>query len=95
VGPSLSFGKADAAIVLSRDAAAADAWATALGNRLRMAADLEPAIRSIMAFSDGRGGEAGPAALAEELKPIGALAVMADRLAAAGSLKLAPLGRAG
>lgn len=94
VGPSLSFGKADAAIVLCRDAAAADAWATALGNRLRMAADLEPAIRSIMASSDGQNGAArSVTAQASELKPLCALAVMADRMAAAGSLRLAPLGR--
>jgi uncharacterized protein len=93
VGPSLSFGKADAAIVLCRDAAAADAWATALGNRLRTAADLEPAIRSTMAASDGQNGAARPVAVqAAELKPLGALAVMADRLAAAGCLRLAPLG---
>ncbi len=32
VGPSLSFGKADAAIVLARSTALADACATAIGN---------------------------------------------------------------
>lgn len=44
VGPSLSFGRADAAIVLATSAALADAAATALGNRARAAADLEPAL---------------------------------------------------
>jgi ApbE superfamily uncharacterized protein (UPF0280 family) len=94
VGPSLSFGKADAAIVLCRDAAAADAWATALGNSLRVSADLEPAIRWIISLSGAKPVEdPAPAIIAEELRPFGALAVMADRLAAAGSITLAPLDR--
>ncbi|HOJ98128.1 MAG TPA: UPF0280 family protein [Termitinemataceae bacterium] len=44
VGPSLSFGKADAAMVLAPDAAAADAWATALGNLLKRQEDMEEAL---------------------------------------------------
>ncbi len=47
VGPSLSFGKADAAIVLAESAALADAAATALGNRVKTAADIEPALKVI------------------------------------------------
>ncbi len=92
VGPSLSFGKADAAIVLCPDAAAADAWATSLGNRIRFTADLEPSVRSLVAPP------AGAAAAPENredsganLRPLAALAVMADRLAAAGKIRLAPL----
>ena len=44
VGHSLSFGKADAAIVLAKSAALADAAATALGNRAREAADVQAAL---------------------------------------------------
>ena len=40
VGPSISFGRADAAIILAKSAAFADACATALGNRIRTAADI-------------------------------------------------------
>ena len=43
VGPSLSFGKADAVVVLAPEPALADAAATAIGNRVRSAADLEKA----------------------------------------------------
>ena len=44
VGHSLSFGKADAAIVLAESAALADAAATALGNRVQTAEDIEPGL---------------------------------------------------
>lgn len=44
VGHSLSFGKADAVIVLSRSAALADAAATAIGNRVSHADDITGAI---------------------------------------------------
>lgn len=44
VGPSLSMGKADAAVVVATDAALADAVATALGNRIRDAEDIEAAL---------------------------------------------------
>jgi ApbE superfamily uncharacterized protein (UPF0280 family) len=44
VGHSLSFGKADAAIVLAESVALADAAATALGNRVQTAEDIEPAL---------------------------------------------------
>ncbi len=44
VGPSLSTGKADAATVVSRDAALADAVATALGNRVTGPEELEGAL---------------------------------------------------
>ncbi|NCO38305.1 MAG: hypothetical protein COZ06_21200 [Armatimonadetes bacterium CG_4_10_14_3_um_filter_66_18] len=44
VGPSLSFGRADAATVVARSAAFADAAATALANRIHEAADIEPAL---------------------------------------------------
>jgi hypothetical protein len=44
VGPSLSLGRADAAVILAPDAALADAVATALGNRVKSKGDLKPAI---------------------------------------------------
>jgi ApbE superfamily uncharacterized protein (UPF0280 family) len=44
VGPSLSRGRADAAVVLSRDECLADAAATELGNRVKARADLAPAL---------------------------------------------------
>jgi len=44
VGPSLSFGEADAVMVACEDAALADAWATSLANRVRTAADIAPTL---------------------------------------------------
>jgi ApbE superfamily uncharacterized protein (UPF0280 family) len=44
VGPSLSLGLADAAVVLAPSAALADAAATAVGNRVRSADDIEAAL---------------------------------------------------
>ncbi len=44
VGPSLSFGRADAVIVLSPSAALADAAATAIGNLVKEAGDLPKGI---------------------------------------------------
>jgi ApbE superfamily uncharacterized protein (UPF0280 family) len=51
VGHSLSFGKADAVIVLADSATLADAAATAIGNRVSEAADIEKAIE----FAQGIG----------------------------------------
>lgn len=44
VGPSLSFGKADAVTLLAKDAALADAYATAVGNMVKTAADIDKAL---------------------------------------------------
>ncbi|MDW7739188.1 MAG: UPF0280 family protein [Bacillota bacterium] len=44
VGPSISFGNADAAIVVSQSAPLADAVATALGNLVKNPDDMESAI---------------------------------------------------
>ena len=76
VGPSLSFGKADAAVAVAADAALADAWATAIGNRCRTWAEAEAAARSLI----------GP----ERPELRGLLVVMADKFAAAGDIRLAP-----
>jgi hypothetical protein len=46
VGPSISFGIADAVTILSHDVALADAWATAVCNRIR------PADRTVLDLLD-------------------------------------------
>ncbi len=45
VGHSLSFGKADAVVVISKSTALADAAATAVGNRVKQAADIDAALK--------------------------------------------------
>jgi hypothetical protein len=47
VGPSISFGAADAATVISEDTALADAAATALGNAVEATRPLQECFRSI------------------------------------------------
>ncbi len=44
VGPSLSFGKADAVVVVCEDVLLADAFATALGNKVKSSNDVEKVI---------------------------------------------------
>ncbi|MGQ9730298.1 MAG: UPF0280 family protein [Candidatus Zipacnadales bacterium] len=44
VGPSLSFGRADAAVIVAEDGALADAVATATGNRIHRPKDLASAV---------------------------------------------------
>lgn len=75
VGPSLSLGRADAAMVACRSAALADAWATALGNRIRTEADLEPAAEACV----------------KEEGILSCLAVKAGTAAAAGAFRILPL----
>lgn len=55
VGHSLSFGKADAALVIHPDASAADACATALGNRVKKIEDIEGALSYINKVPGVRG----------------------------------------
>ena|GEM_PF-5722694 len=71
-GHSISYGKADAAVVLSPCAALADACATALGNRIQSTDDLQVAVE----WAIGRPGITG------------ALAIKDDRLAMAGAMKV-------
>jgi ApbE superfamily uncharacterized protein (UPF0280 family) len=75
VGPSLSFGQADAAVAFARDAALADAAATAIGNRIKSPADLPAA----MEFAEGLPGL------------LGALAIIGGDLAAWGEMELVEL----
>ncbi len=44
VGPSLSFGNADAVVVVSKDVLVADAFATAFGNKVKSPADVEKVL---------------------------------------------------
>lgn len=78
VGPSLSFGYADAAVILCRDAATADAWATAACNRVQTAADIEP----VLAF------------LRTKPEILASLIVVQDRMGLQGCFRLRPLAAA-
>jgi len=40
VGPSINFGKADAVMVVCKDTALADAYATAISNKIKLANDI-------------------------------------------------------
>jgi ApbE superfamily uncharacterized protein (UPF0280 family) len=75
VGPSLSFGKADAVVVLSPSVALADAVATACGNLVQTVDDLE---RTLEFASEITG-------------VTGVLVIKDDRLAVWGSVKLIPM----
>jgi len=55
VGPSLSFGHADAAVVVGMPAALADAAATAVGNLLKGKEDVEAALERGMGIEGVRG----------------------------------------
>ncbi len=72
VGHSLSFGRADAACVVARSCALADAAATALGNRIHTAGDLAAGIEF---------GRTIPGVL-------GLLAIIGERMAAWGELEI-------
>ena len=75
VGHSLSFGKADAVVVLSPSVALADAVATACGNLVLTVDDLERTLE----FA------------AEIIGVTGILVIKDDRLAVWGSIKLLPM----
>lgn len=75
VGPSLSFGYADAAVVVSKSAALADAAATALGNRIQTEKDFAPALAFV---SKIRGVE-------------GAVIIKGNKLGAIGKIELVPV----
>jgi ApbE superfamily uncharacterized protein (UPF0280 family) len=70
VGPSISFGNADAALIVSDDVALADAAATALGNRIVDAASLKTAFDF----------------LKEVPAVAGALGIIGDKMATYGTL---------
>lgn len=75
VGHSLSFGRADAACVLAADTALADAAATALGNRVKRAADIAPALEWLAGIAGVQGG----------------IVIVGEQLGAWGAVELRPL----
>jgi ApbE superfamily uncharacterized protein (UPF0280 family) len=75
VGPSLSFGKADAVCILSKSAALADAAATAVGNIVREKKDIE------LGLERGR----------EIEGVLGVLIIVGEKMGIWGSIKLAEL----
>lgn len=75
VGPSLSLGRADAAVILSPSAILADAVATAAGNMVQDSGDVRQAAEFAAAIEG----------------VTGAVIIKDDRLAACGKLKLVPL----
>ena len=77
VGHSLSLGKADAAVVVARSAALADACATALGNRVKDAGTLAPALEFVSGIP----------------YVLGAVAIIGDKMAAWGGIEFTPIGR--
>ncbi len=76
VGPSLSFGKADAAVVIARDACLADACATRLGNEVKTAGDIAAAVELVCGING----------------VVGALAIVGETCGAAGAVRLVALG---
>ena len=72
VGPSLSFGRADACVVICDSAILADAWATRLGNMAGSAADIEKTVK----FAKGR----------KEIK--GIVLIIGDKIGVWGRIKL-------
>jgi uncharacterized protein len=75
VGPSLSFGKADAAVIISPDVGLADAVATAVANRIQTTRDLTNAVNFGSTISG----------------ITGVVAIKQDKMAAWGEVKLVPL----
>ena len=75
VGPSLSFGKADAVCILSKSAALADAAATAVGNIVREKKDIE------LGFERGR----------EIEGILGIVIIVGEKMGVWGSIKLTQL----
>jgi ApbE superfamily uncharacterized protein (UPF0280 family) len=76
VGHSLSFGRSDACIVISRSTPLADAAATAIGNRIETAADISGAVdfaRSIEGI-------------------VGVVLIKDDRIGFWGEVKVVPVG---
>ncbi len=72
VGPSLSFGRADAAIVVCDSAILADAWATRLGNMVKLASDIEKTLDFVKKMSVIKG----------------AVIIVGDKIGAWGDIKL-------
>lgn len=72
VGHSLSFGKADAAVIVSKDAVLADTAATAVGNVVKSADDIESGIEFAMSLPGVEG----------------VIIITGDKMGACGSIKI-------
>ena len=72
VGHSLSFGKADAVTILAKDVALADTYATAVGNMVKTAADIDKAL----------------AYAATQKDILGLVIIMGDRIGFQGNISL-------
>lgn len=79
VGPSLSFGQADAAVILAESATLADAAASALGNRVQSQDDIAAALEYVQGIPG----------------VWGALAIIGEHLGAWGQLKLVRVSQGG
>lgn len=75
IGHSLSFGKADAVVIISRDVALADAASTAIGNIVKRAEDIQRAINTAKNISG----------------ILGVLIIIEDKLGAWGNIELVKL----
>lgn len=75
IGHSLSFGQADSVIIIATSAVLADAVATAACNQVKSIKDLEKAVEFALSIAGIRG----------------ALAILDDKMAAQGEIKLVPL----
>jgi ApbE superfamily uncharacterized protein (UPF0280 family) len=75
VGHSFSFGQADAVVVIAGSALLADAAATAIGNVVKTAADIEPALKLARKFR----------------RLDGVLIIKDDQLGALGKVNIVPL----
>jgi hypothetical protein len=75
VGPSISFGKADAAVILATSATLADAAASLLGNQIKGPEDITPALESLQPIAG----------------LLGAVAIYQEHLGAWGEIELVPL----
>lgn len=71
MGPSLSFGKADAVTILSKDAFLADAAATAVCNRIRSGKDIQKGLDYAMSIKN----------------ILGVIIVIEDKMGAIGDVK--------
>jgi uncharacterized protein len=80
VGPSLSLGRADAAMVACVSAALADAWATRIGNAVNSSEDIEKALELI-----DEGGQ-GPLGRPSEILSV--LIISGERMGIRGTLPL-------
>lgn len=72
VGPSLSFGHADAATAVCNSAFLADVWATRLGNMVKTKDDLEPTLKFVQ----------------QQPTIKGAVIIIGDKIGAWGEVKL-------